>query len=133
MIIPIIPDKELAYQARIKELREALNCPHCPNQGWFEDRDHNTGDSMQVQCEWCCTTPNSRFNVLSRPDDLSALEAYVREEKRKVLKNAAAVCEARAEDANLASYKPDSKHDKCAYYEADECAHAIRALIEELK
>jgi len=46
---------------------EILDCPHCPNQGWWADQQPNywTGDAewVQVQCEWCWTTPNSRFNI----------------------------------------------------------------------
>ena len=98
------PDKELQYQARIRELREALNCPNCPNQGWYEvngttfgccGKPNDDGSccglpvqtpcALQQQCEWCHTTPNSRFRVLSRPDDLSALNDYVMEEKRTAL------------------------------------------------
>ena len=60
-------DKELQYQARIRELVEALV------------RGHNL--SSGETCQACI--------VLSRTDDLSALEAYVREEKRKVLEEVA--------------------------------------------
>jgi hypothetical protein len=59
-------DQELAYQARIRELVEACKEEH------IGVLDGNNGE-----CPICV--------ALSRPDDLSALEAYVREEKRKVL------------------------------------------------
>ena len=44
-------------------LMEALSCPNCPNQGWYEVRNRNTGEPEQEQCEFCYTTPNSYFNV----------------------------------------------------------------------
>lgn len=37
------------------------DCPYCPNQGWYFDGDPE--DPEQTQCEWCWTTPNSKFNV----------------------------------------------------------------------
>ena len=64
------PDKELQYQARIRELIEACNEEHC-----------GVLDGNNNECPICI--------VLSRPDDLSALEAYIREEKRRVLLAAA--------------------------------------------
>ena len=63
------PDKELAYQARIRELVEACKEEHI---GMLDGNNN--------ECPIC--------NVLSRPDDLSALDAYVLEEKRKVLREA---------------------------------------------
>lgn len=72
------PDKELQYQARIMELRGvAAKC--------CEDGD-----------EWHLGTAlfDELKAVLSRPDDLSALEAYVLEEKRKVLREVAAIIRA---------------------------------------
>jgi len=43
------------------EEQEILDCPKCDNRGWFivTGRD---GEPEQVQCEWCDTIPNSRFN-----------------------------------------------------------------------
>lgn len=37
------------------------NCPNCSNQGWYAVPDRR-GEPEQVQCEWCETTENSRFN-----------------------------------------------------------------------
>ena len=42
------------------------DCPHCPNQGWYAVPNRNTGDAEQQQCEFCYTTPNSRFNADAR-------------------------------------------------------------------
>ena len=63
--------QELAYQARIKELRALFT-------SFGNHRD--TLDRHNNECPVCI--------ALSRPDDLSALEAYVMEEKRKVLEEA---------------------------------------------
>ena len=46
-----------------RQVAEALDCPYCPNQGWFEDADPWTGDPIQVQCEFCYTEANSVFNM----------------------------------------------------------------------
>jgi hypothetical protein len=40
------------------------------NQGWFVDADKWTGEPMQVQCEFCCTTPDSKFNLANAPANL---------------------------------------------------------------
>ena len=118
------PDKELAYQARIRELREAL----VENDRWHAAYD-DYGGYPDSEIEGM----NAR--ALSRPDDLSALEAYVREEKRKVLQNeteierltkerdeayerAASACEFYAIEIDGKQYKTGSKN----------CAIAIRAM-----
>lgn len=64
--------KELVYQARIKELKEFI-LELCERYALYTDYNHR----ITVADE-----------ILSSPDDLSALEAYVREEKRKVLDEA---------------------------------------------
>lgn len=69
------PDKELQYQARIRELREALEIYR-----WIAS-----------PADW---TKRPSDVALSRPDDLSALEAYVVEERRKVLHETAAIIRA---------------------------------------
>ena len=71
--------QELAYQARIRELREALAqytnvVSSINNPNSFAPEVIDSGDAARL--------------ALSHPDDLSALEAYVREEKRKVLDEA---------------------------------------------
>lgn len=43
--------------------KEGLNCSYCPNIGWYADRDKYTGEPVQVQCEFCHTEPNSKFNL----------------------------------------------------------------------
>ena len=65
-------EKELAYQARIKEFRALFI-------SFGNHRD--TLDRHNSECPVCM--------ALSRPDDLSALDAYVLEEKRKMLEEAA--------------------------------------------
>ena len=54
----------------IDEVSEILHCPNCPDQGWFAietggcdmNGENDTRCVEQVQCEFCCTTPNSVFN-----------------------------------------------------------------------
>ena len=41
---------------------EMEDCPHCENVGWYAQEDTNTGEPMQIQCEWCYTNPYSKFN-----------------------------------------------------------------------
>ncbi len=42
----------------LEQVREAAqDCPMCPNQGWYADGQE------QMQCEFCYTVPNSRFNI----------------------------------------------------------------------
>jgi hypothetical protein len=36
--------------------------PYCNNQGWYPQRN-NYGYWEQVQCEFCYTVENSRFNL----------------------------------------------------------------------
>jgi hypothetical protein len=62
---------------------EMLNCPNCPDQGWYETEETGleccgtpletgeccnnpvpTAEPSQVQCQFCCETPNSRFNLM---------------------------------------------------------------------
>lgn len=45
------------------EFPGAKRCPHCPDQGWYPDYHPNTGDPVQIQCEFCYTTPDSLFNA----------------------------------------------------------------------
>ena len=95
------PDKELAYQARIRELREALAYAV-----WLNGGQQNI--------------------ALSRPDDLSALEAHVREEKRKVLREVAAVI--RADKCSGESGYAIAVNDA-----TEKHADAIEKMAEELK
>ena len=49
----------------------AKKCQMCPDQGWFqmetggcnEDGSNDTRESVQMECEWCHTTPDSFFNA----------------------------------------------------------------------
>ena len=93
------PDKELQYQARIRELIEACNEEHC-----------GVLDGNNNECPICI--------VLSRPDDLSALEAYVLEEKRKVLEEL---------DREFSEFPPDTK------FFAESLANRFHRMTEELK
>ena len=100
------PDKELQYQARIRELREALaEYTNVVSSGW-------NPNSFAPEVVDSCGPARA---ALSRPDDLSALDAYVLEEKRKALEEAAQMC--------------DDRH----LYTGYDCAEAIRSLAEELK
>ena len=71
--------EKLALQARIRELREALGWILPMAKGYAVEHDVGNNQNMVAGSEF----------VLSRPDDLSALDDYVREEKRKVLEEAA--------------------------------------------
>ena len=51
------------------KLSNLLDCPNCPNQGWFGEmqfvRYGEQGpeyEAAQVQCEFCCCEPKSVFN-----------------------------------------------------------------------
>ena len=74
------PDKELQYQARIGELREAL--------AFYANGDHWEWNDRQMEARVLLDVGTKAANALSRPDDLSALNDYVLEEKRKVLEEA---------------------------------------------
>ena len=58
--------KELyAYaEAIITKYKNANKCPNpnCNNDGYTIDCDFN-GDPQQIQCEFCYTKPNSKFNT----------------------------------------------------------------------
>jgi hypothetical protein len=45
------------------ELNNGLDCPNCPNQGWYADYDSHTGQEAPIQCEFCYTEPYSKFNL----------------------------------------------------------------------
>ena len=83
-------DKELQYQARITELREALDMVVVCHSDYCEGHVGVSAHSYELA--------RIAKQALSRSDDLSALEAYVREEKRKsaveVLLGAATICSA---------------------------------------
>ena len=64
-----------AERKRVLEMvQKAWRCTSCPDQGWYAeqvggcdpDGENDTREAVQVQCEWCYTTENSLFNVLSR-------------------------------------------------------------------
>ena len=80
------PDKELAYQARIRELREALEGVYALHTGEHAPEDYEAARKSALD-----RADEALSRPLSRPDDLSALDAYVREEKRKVLREVAAI------------------------------------------
>jgi hypothetical protein len=42
---------------------EGDGCVNCPNQGWYVVPDHNTGEALQEQCQFCVENPISRFNL----------------------------------------------------------------------
>ena len=50
----------------VLELLESIiqDCPNCDNVGWYAQNNcsSNPWEAEQVQCEWCNTTPNSRYN-----------------------------------------------------------------------
>ena len=80
--------KELQYQARIRELREALAelvdvSKIALGVGFLVKIPEDADGPLPVAVQ-----------ALSRPDDLSALDAYVREEKRKVLREVAGIIRA---------------------------------------
>lgn len=51
-------------------VQEGERCEVCPDQGWYgemtggcdSDGEHDTREAVQVQCEFCYTNPNSKFN-----------------------------------------------------------------------
>ena len=58
-------------KGEIDRLKVALGgagvCPNCVDQGWFTDADPNTGEPVQVQCQWCYETGHSLFNRFRKP------------------------------------------------------------------
>lgn len=58
---------------------DAVQCPNCPNQGWYAwesggcgpDGENDTRQCEQVQCEFCWSTPNSAFNIEAANVELS--------------------------------------------------------------
>jgi hypothetical protein len=46
-----------------ERLDAAQRCPNCQDQGWYVVPNRNTGEPEQEQCEFCCTVPDSLFNV----------------------------------------------------------------------
>jgi outer membrane murein-binding lipoprotein Lpp len=44
----------------------ALDCPNCPNQGWYAVPNIHTGEPEQVQCEFCETDENSKFYLANK-------------------------------------------------------------------
>ena len=107
------PDKELRYQARIRELREALEVALDRHSSYT----WKFGDAAKFH------------SALSRPDDLSALDDYVREEKRKVLVRAMTACHFEKEDYLNTKHPKDWPHNIAV----DNCIKAIETLAEELK
>jgi hypothetical protein len=48
--------------------KEGQDCPHCDNVGWYvghltTHNEYGEQIQIQVQCEWCYTNPNSKFNL----------------------------------------------------------------------
>lgn len=56
-----------AYMVLYQEMlsREVVGeeCPRCDNGGWYVVTNIHTGEPEQIQCEFCCTNPNSLFHV----------------------------------------------------------------------
>ncbi len=61
-----LADSLARQTALLREFLNAENCPYCPNQGWYADRDRASGDPVQVQCEFCHTNQKSVFNIKAR-------------------------------------------------------------------
>ena len=110
-------DKELQYQARIRELREAL--------AYWIPSDRHFSCSIAEAIAF-----DKHSELLSRSsDDLSALDDYVREEKRKVLVRAMTACHFEKEDYLNTKHPKDWPHNIAV----DNCIKAIETLAEELK
>lgn len=54
---------DLLKEMEGKVLVPVVDCPDCPNQGWYTVGNIDTGDAEQEQCQFCYTIPNSRFNI----------------------------------------------------------------------
>ena len=115
------PDKELQYQARIGKLREALDRVVICHSDYCERRLGVSDHSYELA--------RIAEQALSRPDDLSALEAYVREEKRKVLVRAMAACHFEKVNYDDTKYPEDKVYNQAI----DDCIEVIEKLVEELK
>jgi len=65
-------EKKAEYEALLKlrkmvDISKGLSCPSCTNVGWYE---HN---GEQVQCEFCCTVPDSiYYRMVVKMKDLIA-------------------------------------------------------------
>ncbi len=89
----------------LEQVREALgmadyDCHMCPNQGWYSITGQN-GEREQQQCQWCYTTPNSRFNLSTAA--LSALSAHEEEVRELVMLSEHALTALRAHGYNIAA------------------------------
>jgi hypothetical protein len=71
---------------------ELKSCKYCEdNSGWYVEYDHNTGEPVQVQCEFCYTEPNSVFNKFAQLEaERDALKAE-NERFRAIMKDAASL------------------------------------------
>ena len=70
-------DRVAVLELDMMAARQGLDCPDCPNQGWYSvGVPTNSGDDqpVHVQCEFCCTVPASKFNIADTLEKVTALE-----------------------------------------------------------
>jgi hypothetical protein len=73
-------------------LSYGLNCPNCPDQGWFADGP--TDDPEQIQCKFCETEENSIFNIKRRIKKLiESRDAEIRADEARKQAERFAACE----------------------------------------
>lgn len=51
-------EEPMTHDTTMNESAEILDCPNCPNRGWFVNQLGH-----QEPCEFCYREPRSRFNV----------------------------------------------------------------------
>lgn len=65
-VIKDLMDSNAALESRLAEacrvLDESQFCRYCQNKGWYAEQV-SEDEQEQVQCQWCCETPNSFFNM----------------------------------------------------------------------
>ena len=115
--------EKLALQARIRELREALASAMSDLSYQSTLRDEHQDFSGII---------DGIMKSFSRPDDLSALNDYVREEKMKVLLKAKQTCLTESDGYDPSPGTSDTFIE--GYQGACmDCACAIERMAEELK
>ena len=57
-------------------MSDLLDCPFCPNQGWYPQGNPYDGTAEQVQCEFCWTNEKSKFYNWFLADDKARKEYH---------------------------------------------------------
>jgi len=71
-------DRVAVLEIDMKAAEHGLDCPDCPNQGWYfiggTCGPSGEEECEQIQCEFCYTVPASKFNIEGHAYKVSELE-----------------------------------------------------------